>query len=155
MINLFTTTNMVSPSSQPATAKILSLPPELVEQALIRSAFGGFPSAIACLGQTCRHFHQLIYRSTDNHLWREVFLTTFDDPRPVLGCLKAATTFAPTGDTRKDVEPPFDWVGEFTQRIDAKKLFEKYTRGGGSMEVPREPEVSQLVNAPMAPSRFN
>lgn len=133
--------NMPSSLSQPTNAKVLSLPPELVEQALILSAAGGFPSAIACLAQTCRYFHQLIYRSTDNHLWREVFLTTFDDPRPLLGRLRAATAFAPTGDTITDIEPPFDWAGEFTSRIGAKKLFEKYTRDSSI-------EVSWLIDAP-------
>ncbi|KAF9466666.1 hypothetical protein BDZ94DRAFT_1305907 [Collybia nuda] len=139
---------MLSPLSQPVASKFLSLPPELVEQVLILLAAGGFPSTIACLGQTCHYFHQLIFDPADNHLWREIFLTTFDDPRPLLGRLRAATTFAPIGDTRSNTEPLFDWVGEFTRRMDAKKTFEKYASRDNNKEIP--PDLSQALKSLLA-----
>ena len=57
------------------------LPTELVEHVLISSAAGGFPQAIAAFSQTSRAYYDLVYHPKDHHLWREIFLTTFDDPR--------------------------------------------------------------------------
>jgi hypothetical protein len=114
-----------------ANAKIFTLPREIVEEILIFSALYGFPSVIAQFSRTCRYFHQLVYRSTDNHLWREVFLTTFDDPRLVLGRLKGATTFSPGNTTIQGYsvvgELEFDWEREFIHRIDAVRVMRKYT----------------------------
>ena len=114
-------------------ARILTLPPELIEQILILAALYGFPSAIAQFGCTCSYFHQLVYRSTDNHLWREVFLTTFDDPRLVLGRINSATTFSPGkmsrrghGDNFRTGEVVFNWGREFIRRIDAMRIMKKY-----------------------------
>jgi hypothetical protein len=116
-----------------AKAKIFTLPPELIEQTLILAALYGFPSAIAHLSCTCRYFHQLVYCSTDNHLWREVFLTTFDDPRLVLGRIKSATTFSPgnvskkgNGGCSRTGEAGFDWEHEFMRRMDAMRVMKKY-----------------------------
>ena len=60
---------------------ILTLPPEIIEQVLISAAAAGFPHAIAAFAQTSKSNHALVYDTKDQHLWREVFLTTFDDPR--------------------------------------------------------------------------
>lgn len=60
---------------------ILLLPSEVAEAIVLWTAIEGFPTAIASLAQTCRSFRDLIYNPSDTHLWREVFLTTFDDPR--------------------------------------------------------------------------
>ena len=113
--------------------KILTLPTELIEQILILTAFYGFPAAIAQLSCTCRYFHHLVYRSTDSHLWREVFLTTFDDPRLVLGRITSATTFSPgnfTGDRNGELfrtgEIGINWEREFIRRMDAVRIMKKY-----------------------------
>ena len=60
---------------------ILTLPPEIIEQVLISTAAAGFPHAIAAFAQTSKSNHALVSDTKDQHLWREVFLTTFDDPR--------------------------------------------------------------------------
>ncbi|KAF5378058.1 hypothetical protein D9615_007507 [Tricholomella constricta] len=120
-----TLTTMVSPPSQP-TSKIFALPTELLEETLVTVAAGGFPGAIAAFGRTCRYFHHLVYRSTDHHLWREIFLTTFDDPRPVLRRLRDATQQGPTGNWSCDVDIAVDWAEEFMARMDAARMFRKH-----------------------------
>ncbi|KAG6860141.1 hypothetical protein C0995_015246 [Termitomyces sp. Mi166 len=107
--------------SQPAP-KIFALPSELIEEALVIAAARGFPSAIAAFGSSCRHFHHLVYHSVDHHLWREIFLTTFDDPRSVLRLLRNTTTTGPGGGDKDIV---FDWAGEFQRRMNAARLFRK------------------------------
>jgi len=88
--------------SAPPPASIHALPAELTEHILILTVAGGFPTAIAALAQTCRALHALVYRAPDQHLWREVFLTMFDDPRQ-------------SGLSEK--EKVFDWGKEFRRRI--------------------------------------
>ncbi|KAG6827354.1 hypothetical protein H0H87_004942 [Tephrocybe sp. NHM501043] len=107
------------PQSQ-AAPKIFALPPELLEETLVITAAQGFPSAIAAFGRTCRHFHHLISCSADDHLWREVFLTTFDDPRPVLRKLRTAATNGPGAG---DIEVTYGWAKEFQGRVKAARLF--------------------------------
>lgn len=134
---------MASPSSQCLTAKIFTLPPELIEETLILSALCGFPSTIAKLGQTCRYFHQLIFRPNDNHLWREAFLTIFDDPRPLLGRLRNATTFASTTELARGLEIPIDWASEFMERMDAQRIIKRCAMENRSINSNEEQEVSQ------------
>ena len=57
------------------------LPAETIEAILIHTAIAGFPAAIAAFSQTCRAHHALVYKSADHHLWREIYLSTYDDPR--------------------------------------------------------------------------
>ena len=98
-----------------ASHSILTLPAELVESILISSAAGGFPQAIAAFSQTCKAHHTLVYHSTDNHLWREIFLTTFDDPRASGGgpgwgqCMSSHL--------HSQSEEAFDWGEEFRRRV--------------------------------------
>ena len=61
--------------------RLLSLPAELLENILICCSAHGHPSSTAALAQTCQQLRTLVYHAADRHLWRAVFLTTFDDPR--------------------------------------------------------------------------
>lgn len=61
---------------------LLSLPSELIEEIIIITTLLGDICASATLAQTCRFFRTLVYRQLHNHLWREMFLVVFDDPRP-------------------------------------------------------------------------
>lgn len=70
------TTSTMSPS--PALA---ALPSELIEHIVVLTAARGFPTAPAVLAQACRRLRGVIYHTDDQHLWRELFLVTFDDPR--------------------------------------------------------------------------
>jgi hypothetical protein len=60
---------------------LLRLPPELLEDVLVLLARSDCPRAIAHLAGTCKSMNKLIYSAVDTHLWRRIFLTTFDDPR--------------------------------------------------------------------------
>ncbi|KAH9927660.1 uncharacterized protein B0H18DRAFT_1003087 [Fomitopsis serialis] len=93
-------------------ASISSLPAEVVEIILVNAASGGFPSAIGALSQTCRAFHTLIYDAADHHLWRAIFLSTFDDPRRL-----AYYDFN-----------GFDWCGQFRERIWAASFLKRHVR---------------------------
>ncbi len=64
------------------TPPLLSLPPELIEEIIIVSALLGDTRIAATLSQTCRPFRILVYHQSHKHLWREMFLIVFDDPRP-------------------------------------------------------------------------
>jgi hypothetical protein len=61
---------------------LLTTPVEIIEYILTLLAADAEPYAIAALAATCRWLYDMIYGSPDSHLWREIFLTTFDDPRP-------------------------------------------------------------------------
>ena len=63
---------------------LLSLPPELIEEVIIISAHLGDPRIAATLSQTCHPFRFLVYHQSHKHIWREMFLVIFDDPRPAL-----------------------------------------------------------------------
>ena len=95
--------------AQTAPASVLALPAELIEHILILTALSGYPTAIAAFAGTCRAFAALVYHSPDHHLWREVFLATFDDPR------------------RLPASPsdPFDWGVQYRARVWAAALFKR------------------------------
>jgi len=61
---------------------LLTIPVEIMEYILTLLAADGEPHAIAALAAACSLLYNMVYKSPDSHLWREVFLTTFDDPRP-------------------------------------------------------------------------
>jgi hypothetical protein len=63
-------------------ASLFSLPSELIEEIIIISALLGDVRAPSTFAQTCRAFRTLVYHQVHRHLWREVFLILFDDPRP-------------------------------------------------------------------------
>ena len=62
-------------------SQLLSLPAELLESILIFCNAEGHPSSVGALAQVCRQLRTLVYDAADHHLWRVLFLTTFDDPR--------------------------------------------------------------------------
>ena len=113
-----------SPYTPTSTFNLFSLPPELVEQTLVLSASCGFPSAIASLSQTCKYLHNLVWQANDHHLWREIFLTTFDDPRPVMTHLRLANS---SELEHQNGTVTFNWAEEFVQRMSAAKYILRWT----------------------------
>ncbi|KAI0667551.1 hypothetical protein C8Q78DRAFT_1053852 [Trametes maxima] len=104
-----------------------TLPTEVVELILISTAAGGFPAAIATFSQTCRALRDLIYGSSDQHLWREIFLTTFDDPR-VSGGGPGWQVHEEHGKANPPTkDPAFDWGEEFRTRIWAASYIRRRT----------------------------
>ena len=63
---------------------LFSLPQELIEEVIIISAYLGDPRIAATISQTCHFFRSLVYHPSHKHIWREMFLVVFDDPRPAL-----------------------------------------------------------------------
>ncbi|CAG8782191.1 3189_t:CDS:1, partial [Acaulospora colombiana] len=61
----------------------LKLPTEVLEAIILECAVIN-PSLLACLAQTCRALRALISHPTDQHIWRTIFLSIFDDPRCIL-----------------------------------------------------------------------
>ncbi|KAF8556646.1 hypothetical protein OG21DRAFT_1602098, partial [Imleria badia] len=96
---------------------LLTLPLELIEAILICSCS---PRTVASVAQTCRTLHTLVYGSPDSHLWRELFLTTWDDPRPAL-------------EHRALVDPridpaALDWGTEYRRRVSSDKWLKAWRR---------------------------
>ena len=56
---------------------MLKIPAEINERILTMAE----PSAVAAMAQSCSFFHNLIHRPVDQHLWRSLYLTRYDDPR--------------------------------------------------------------------------
>jgi hypothetical protein len=57
------------------------LPTELIERILLSCASAGDPGSISALAQTDRRLRGMVYAPADQHLWRAIYLATFDDPR--------------------------------------------------------------------------
>ncbi|KIJ67423.1 hypothetical protein HYDPIDRAFT_25879 [Hydnomerulius pinastri MD-312] len=95
---------------------LLALPPELIESIIISSRS---PHTLSSLSQTSRALHTLIYASPDSHLWRELFLTTWDDPRPAL----AHTALIHPDDAQ------WDWGKEYRARVNAEMCATAWRRG--------------------------
>ncbi|KAK7064567.1 hypothetical protein R3P38DRAFT_2825298 [Favolaschia claudopus] len=55
----------------------LTLPPELLEQIILETVSSGSPNTVAAIAACCRHLHDLVHS-----IWRDLYLTLFDDPRP-------------------------------------------------------------------------
>ncbi|KAI0367862.1 hypothetical protein BV20DRAFT_949233 [Pilatotrama ljubarskyi] len=99
------------------------LPSEVVELVLIYAAATSPPS-IAAFSQTCRAHRELVYGASDSHLWREIFLSTFDDPRQSGGGPGWHDANAQRATAaRKD----FDWGGEYRRRIWAARYIHRRT----------------------------
>src|SRR6202044_3260605 len=82
------------------------------QQIVIACAAGSPPSTLAAITQTCKSLYSLVYNPTDHHLWREIFLAVFDDPRPALMHLTAL----------HGEQPAFDWEEEFKSRMRAAQV---------------------------------
>lgn len=86
-------------------AELLSVPTEIAEQALVLC----HPRDVASFAQTCRAAQSLVNDTTDQYLWRQLFLLfPFDDPR------KTCQGF------RRDIQ--FDWKTELQRRVHAELI---------------------------------
>jgi len=59
---------------------LLTIPVEIIEYILTLLAADGERHAIGALATARRLLYNMVYNLPDTHLWREIFLTTFDDP---------------------------------------------------------------------------
>ncbi|KAF9014497.1 hypothetical protein BDZ89DRAFT_995144 [Hymenopellis radicata] len=96
-----------APSTSHGTSTFLSLPTELLENIILLSTLPpqNGPRSITAMAQTCHLVRSLIYNTVDSHLWREIFLATFDDPRAFATKLGLAD------------HTPHDWEAEYKDRM--------------------------------------
>ncbi|KIY65817.1 hypothetical protein CYLTODRAFT_424008 [Cylindrobasidium torrendii FP15055 ss-10] len=87
------------------TSPFVLLPVELIEAIAVYSALPDTPYSLAALAQTCTLLRGLLYQTTDTHLWREVFLATFDSPSSLEAVLGIS-----------EHHYDYDWAGEFKAR---------------------------------------
>ncbi|TFK81218.1 hypothetical protein K466DRAFT_591391 [Polyporus arcularius HHB13444] len=99
----------------------LLLPSEVIEHILISAAAGGFPEAIAAFAQTCKANYSLVYDSPDQHLWREIYLTTFDDPRASGGGPGWGEC------SQEHPQDDWDWDSDFQERTWAARYIRHQT----------------------------
>ncbi|KAL1942277.1 hypothetical protein VTO73DRAFT_6341 [Trametes versicolor] len=94
---------------------LAAVPTEVVELILIFAAAANSPQTVAAFSQTCRAHKELVYGAPDSHLWREIFLATFDDPRESGGGPGWHDAVAFKRTRPRDV--PFDWGAEYRKRV--------------------------------------
>jgi hypothetical protein len=87
---------------------ISTLPPELTERTLSLC----HPKDVAAYSQTCRRAYILVYRSSDQYLWRTLFLGyPFDDPRLTNGSSPSPP-----------LHPKVDWRAKLQRRVRAEQI---------------------------------
>lgn len=99
------------------------LPVEVVEQVLLSTAEAGFPHAIAAFAQTSKLNCTLVYSPRDQHLWRQVFLSTFDDPRASGG----GPGWGECTSGNRHSEDDFEWDTQFRRRVWAADYIRRQT----------------------------
>jgi hypothetical protein len=83
------------------------IPPELAERILALC----HPRDVAAFAQSCRSAHTLVYKSSDQYLWHNLFLDyPFDDP-----CLSTTTTPSPHSEN-------VDWRAKLQRRMRAERI---------------------------------
>lgn len=116
------------------------LPPELIEHILSICD----PLEVAALGQTSRFFRTLVYQTTDQHLWRSLYLgQPFDDPRSCVSFI---------GEPR----PTVDWKPELQHIIRARSVIENLAicRPGERCTI-LETLLNMACNVPSSPHAFS
>lgn len=118
-------------------ASLSSLPLELIEEIIIISTLLGDTSAPSTLAQTCRLFRSHVYHQQHRHLWREMFLILFDDPRPACNVHAHGRTSQPLPNISNKSEGKlkdcptnyrFPWEEEYKLRIWTESFIFKRTQ---------------------------
>ncbi|KAH9850419.1 hypothetical protein C2E23DRAFT_735138 [Lenzites betulinus] len=100
-----------------------AVPTEVVELILIFAAAAHSPETVAAFARTCRAHRELVYGASDSHLWREIFLATFDDPRESGGGPGWEDANAQRDVSAGKKDAGFDWGVEYRKRIWAAHYF--------------------------------
>ena len=133
-------------SSRKTSSPFLNLPSELIESILVSATASGCHTSAAAVAQTCRAMRMLVYQPADQHLWRELFCTVFDDPRVFLqvhinshsrDVHDRSTTTWEDGilDGVQTIEEKIDWGMQFRTRVWARR----YLHSMSSMKTPGKP----------------
>ncbi|KAI0698002.1 hypothetical protein BC835DRAFT_1542361 [Cytidiella melzeri] len=112
--------------TQHSGSAILELPSELIEYILVLSTALGCHATVAAVAQTCRAMRSLIYEAVDHHLWRELFLAVFDDPRLFP---KEEIQYAEAEVIlRAEEAAEFSWDVEYRSRVWARNYLQRQCR---------------------------
>jgi hypothetical protein len=85
-----------------------TVPPELTERTLSLC----HPRDVAAFAQTCRRAYILVYQSSDQYLWRTLFLSyPFDDPRLTTGSSSSSSSHSKV-----------DWREKLQRRVRAEQI---------------------------------
>ncbi|EJD50420.1 hypothetical protein AURDEDRAFT_160323 [Auricularia subglabra TFB-10046 SS5] len=90
---------------------LLKLPNEVIERCLLYAALRDIASAAS----VNRALYALVYHSSDQHLWRSLYLLQFDDPRP-----SRAVEHDHPEVRQLPARPRFDWQHEVQRRERAR-----------------------------------
>ncbi|KAF9458738.1 hypothetical protein BDZ94DRAFT_1269931 [Collybia nuda] len=86
---------------------IITFPNELIQRILVSCQ----AHDVAAFAQTCRLARSIVYHSSDQYLWRKLFLLhPFDDPRKYFLRISGSNSV-----------PFFDWQHELTRRLKAER----------------------------------
>lgn len=102
---------MSSMSSMTSTP-IATIPSELLQKILLFC----HPRDVASFSQTCKHAYDVIYSPDQQYLWRELFLSSFDDPRSSLSSSPRMTS------QPDSLTLPYDWRTELQRRVRVEVL---------------------------------
>ena len=108
-----------------------SLPFELIEEIIVIATLLGDTRAAATLSQTCRSFRALVYHQFHKHLWREMFLSVFDNPflsRDVRNHGRAHLNSSKLKFRNCSSEDVFPWEAEYKRRIWTESFILRRTR---------------------------
>ena len=95
-------------------APIVAVPSEILQQTLTHC----HPRDVASFSQTCRYARDVIYSPDQRYLWRELFLSLFEDPR-----LSVSSSLSlETGDSSSSFPSRFDWRTELQRRVHVEVL---------------------------------
>jgi len=90
------------------------VPPELAERTLALCHFRD----VAAFAQTCRRAYALVYRSSDQYLWRTLFLRfPFDDPH-----LSLCTCTCTTPPAHPKAVVVVDWRAKLQRRVRTERI---------------------------------
>ncbi|KZT23788.1 hypothetical protein NEOLEDRAFT_1135916 [Neolentinus lepideus HHB14362 ss-1] len=98
--------------SMSVNSPVWAVPSEVTEHTLTFC----HPRDVAVFSRTCRGARDLLYRSPDQYLWRQLFLAHFDDPRKAIALKQLKEC-----DAIKD----YDWKGQLQRRISAESVRSK------------------------------
>ncbi|KAH8100872.1 hypothetical protein BXZ70DRAFT_1007808 [Cristinia sonorae] len=111
---------------------IYDLPGEVAERIIVE--LHEHPHTISALAQTCRKHRFLIYQPGDTFLWREIYLSKYDDPR------RAVYSQHP----RSRSISHFDWGHEFRERIWAATYFCRASGDPCGVDLSPESDIQDL-----------
>ena len=130
-------------------ASLHSLPLELIEEIIILSTLFGDARASSTLARTCRRLRSFVYHQLHRHLWRQMFLIIFDDPRPACNVhthgkapqshLNLSSKSKGKGKSNdRYIDDDFPWEEEYKLRTWAESFIFKRTRPplSGSHDAP-------------------